>query len=226
VRAEQKAQAANVEATQWLKAIQDVYPVLNLPAGDVACLAFVIDTSGSMRDPQTKRLWGSVLDSIGAVLAAHPEVQFLQGFDAAGGIIFSSRNEWLPRTPEILKTIEQALSSYDRDTASDPIPGIHRALRGLPSGGQTVGSLHLCVIGDELNSTDPTESILRRLDQLNPSDVTGNRRATISVIQLPTMVRAAGGSMASTGARFQTVMAEVAGHHGGTFKLLPERELH
>lgn len=223
--AEQRAEAADADAKRLLKAIQEAAPAIALPPGDARCLAFVVDTSGSMRNPKTNALWSAVFYAMAEEIAAHRDVDHLMAFDANGRIIFSGNQEWLAPTPENLQRIETILAGYDEDTQSSPVPGIYRAMRVLPPAGGKA-RLQVCVIGDELNSADQTELVLRRLDELNPADARGRRAASISAIQLPTTVRYAGtGGMGNTGVRFQALMTEVAKQHGGTFKLLPENSL-
>src|SRR3954463_1295244 len=63
-------------------------------------LVFVIDTSGSMRDPNTDGLWGIAIRKIGEVLDVYPEVDGVQVLDADGRFILNGgRNGamgWLP----------------------------------------------------------------------------------------------------------------------------------
>jgi RNA polymerase sigma factor (sigma-70 family) len=224
--AEAQDRAADAEVVALLKTVQSASPAVEAPPVDAVCLAFVIDSSGSMRDPKSGRLWQSVSDVIGRTLAAHPEAAFVLGLDANGRTIFSAGDRWLPRTADVLPAIEQAVASYEPDNFSNPVPGLYRAMRGLEARATTGPKLHVCVIGDELNLTDQPESVLQRLDELDPADATGKRRATISAVQLPTTVPTPGGAMGNTGLRFQAIMTQVAKRHGGTYALLPERELH
>jgi RNA polymerase sigma factor (sigma-70 family) len=224
--AEQQDRAADAEVVALLKMVQSASPVVDLPPAGAVCLAFVIDTSGSMRDPETGKLWKSVSEAIGRTLADRPDVEYLLGLDAGGRIIFSAGDQWLPRTADVLPALERAIASYEPDNLSNPVPGIFRAMRELPAAGLAGPTFHVCIIGDELNMTELPESVLQRLDTLDPTDAAGKRRATISAIQLPTMVRSPGGPLGNTGLRFQAVMTEVAKRHGGTFALLPERQLH
>jgi RNA polymerase sigma factor (sigma-70 family) len=218
---QQRMQAADADIGKLLKEIREAPSALGPPPGDAAGVAFVIDTSGSMRDSKTGNLWPVVSRSIGGVLAAYPDARFFIVFDADGRNIFSGRNGWLPRTAESLQQSEQTLSGYGVYTESSPVPGVSNVLRVLTSMNKTPALLHLCVIGDEF--TGEPEPVLRRLDELNPRVADGKRQATISAIQLPTTLRE--GTMANTGLKFQAVMTEVAKEHAGSFTLLPETVL-
>jgi RNA polymerase sigma factor (sigma-70 family) len=221
--AEQRAQSADGDARQLLRAIQDASPTIPFPAGDANCLAFVIDTSGSMRSPKDGKLWPAVWAAISETLAANRDVNHVIALDANGRIIFAGAKEWMAVNTENVSRLERALAAYDQDTQSSPVPGIYRAMRVLPPQ-HGASRLRVCVIGDELNSGDQIESVLTRLDELNPAGANGRRAASISAIQLPTTIRYAEG-MGNTGVRFQTLMTEVTRQHGGTFKLLPQSSL-
>ena len=222
--AEQRAQAADADAGQLLKAVQDAAPKIGFPAGDAVCVAFVIDTSGSMRDPRHGGLWPAAVQAVRETLAAHPDAKFIMGFDADGRIMFSGESGWLPVNAETLSAVEQAMKSYGQDSISNPVPGIYRAMRELPPPGKSGARLHVTVIGDEF--IDREEPVMRRLAEVNPPGLDGKRRATISAVQLPTTVRYTPtrddqGKMGNTGLKFQALMSEVSRQHGGAFKLLP-----
>ncbi|MEO6569851.1 MAG: sigma-70 family RNA polymerase sigma factor [Opitutaceae bacterium] len=220
---EERTRIADAENGKLLKEIREMSPgTTPPPPGGAGGVAFVIDTSGSMRDFTTQKLWPVVLASIGSTLSTFPEARYFIVFDADGRNVLGGQSEWLSRTPEALRQVEQALANYEVFSESNPVPGISNVLRVLPSQRREAGPLHVCVIGDEF--TSDIESVLRRLNDLNPADAEGNRRATISAIQLPTTSRL-GGTMAATGVKFQAAMTEVAKAHGGTFTLLPDSVL-
>jgi RNA polymerase sigma factor (sigma-70 family) len=223
--AELHAQNADGDARQLLRAIQDMSPTIALPAGDANCLAFVVDTSGSMRSPNNNKLWPAVFTAMKETLDANGDVTHVMAFDADGRIVFPGDTGWVALNPENLSRMERALAGYDLDTQSSPVPGLYRAMRVLPPV-QRVVRLRVCVIGDEFNSRDQIDSVLTRLEELNPAGASGRRAASISAVQLPTTVRYSGvGGMGNTGVQFQTLMTEVTRRHGGTFKLLPESSL-
>ncbi len=223
--AEQRAAGADGDATLLLKAIQDAAPKTAFPPGDAVCVAFVIDTSGSMRDPRTGKLWSAVHEAIRSALAAHPAARYVMGFDADGRRIFSERGGWMRLTSETPAAIEQLLQDYQQDTISNPVPGVYRAMRELPPANRPGAQLHVYVIGDEFNSSDDSVPVLRRLGELNPADPSGRRQASIHAMQLPTTIRLKGGPMGNTGLKFHSLMTEVARQHGGSFRLLPDTAL-
>jgi RNA polymerase sigma factor (sigma-70 family) len=219
--AAQRAQAADADALRLLRAIQEAAPAAEGPPDGAVGLAFVFDTSGSMRNPATGKLWPAVYQAVCDMIEAHPDASFLMGADADGRPLFGGGKGWLPRTAESLQVIQATLDQVNQDTVSDPLPGIYRVMRTLPPASTGPARLRVCVIGDEYNAASDEATALRRLDELNPRESGGRRRATISAVQLPTTVQSPGGPMGKTGLRFQTLLQEVARQHGGTYRLLP-----
>jgi hypothetical protein len=182
-------------------------------------VAFVIDTSGSMRDPTTNQLWTAAQAMARELIASHPEVQFLALFDASGRPMIPGEG-WLPRNADTVRKITATIATYNEDSPSNPMPGVLRALRSLPPPSDATAQPHICVIGDEINSSDQPAAMLNTLEVHNPADRSGHRRVSISAVQLPTTIRYSGGGMGNTGVRFQELMTEVAIRHGGTYTLL------
>jgi RNA polymerase sigma factor (sigma-70 family) len=196
--AEQRARAEDADATELLIAIQEAAP----------------------------KLGSGVFAAIKDTIAARPDANFVTLYDGDGRPMFGQRG-WLAVNDESLVAIAHVLEEYQQDSVSNPVPGIYNAIRDAPSPTKTGARLHICVIGDEFNSADKEESALRRLQEVNPADADGHRRATISAVQLPTTTRYMGssGKMGNTGLRFQSLMTEVARQHRGSFKLLGDDAL-
>lgn len=186
-------------------------------------LAFVIDTSGSMRDIRHGGLWPSARRAILDTLSAQPPGTRVQLLDADGRFILARRGTgaaaWHEDTPELRTLIETRLSEYRQDTVSNPIPGIVNAFRFLLDRDDSAMRMGIVVLGDEFVAAP--EPALRRLDELNPADAEGRRRVAIHAIGFPTTVRQTF-SMGNTGVKFADVMRSIAQEHGGTFVALPE----
>lgn len=193
---------------------------VGLPA-DSTHVCFIIDTSGSMRDPTTERLWGIVLRKFDEVLDAYPNLKGLQFLDADGRFIFGGRtNEhWLDDTVEVRAAVKAALDRYDIFSNSNPVPGIMRAFRTLNDPNDPNMKMAIFVLGDEFTGT--AEAVLRRLDELNPKDEKGRRRVVINAIGFPTAVKM-GFSMGNTGVKLANLMREVTFQHGGAFIALQD----
>ncbi|MBI4621761.1 MAG: VWA domain-containing protein [Verrucomicrobia bacterium] len=188
-------------------------------------LAFVIDTSGSMRDPNRGGLWPIVIDTIEATLDAHPQLAGVQLLDGDGRFILGRRGNgaagWLPNAPATRESIKRVLSRYDQDSISNPIPGIYNAIRFLQDKDASGLRMGIYVLGDEYTSSDPAGAVLDRLDALNPRNTNGRRPITISAIGFPTTIRYQF-SMGNTGLRFANLMRLLTYDHDGTFVALPD----
>ncbi len=200
---------------------ENVQPTpLGLPANS-NYVAFVIDSSGSMRDPTTERIWAVVLRKFEEVLDAYPKIEGVQFLDADGRFILGERadEKWLPDSPEVRSAIKQGLLRYDIFTNSNPVPGIVRALRTLRDESNPDMKMTLFILGDEFTGT--ADAVLRRLDELNPRDKDGKRQVVINAIGFPTSIKV-GFSMDNTGVKYSNLMRELTYQHGGAFIALQD----
>jgi hypothetical protein len=187
-------------------------------------VAFIIDSSGSMRDPNSERIWPIVLKKFDEVLNAYPEVKGVQFLDADGRFILSGRQaeqDWLPDNAATRNAIKSALVDYQIFSNSNPVPGIVRALRTLLDEKDPEMRMTIFILGDEFTGT--ADAVLRRLDELNPKLENGKRRVVINAIGFPTAVKM-GFSMGNTGVKYANLMREVCFQHGGAFIALQEIE--
>lgn len=187
-------------------------------------LAFVLDTSGSMRDPNTGGVWPTVLNAIETTLDAQPQLVGVQLIDGDGRFILGRRGTgaagWLPNTADTRATMLKWLRSYNQDTVSNPVAGVANAIRFLDDkrGAMRMG---IYILGDEFVAAEAT-SVLEQIATLNPPEAgTGRRPITISAIGFPTTIRFQF-SMGNTGLRFADLMRQITGEHGGAFIGLPE----
>lgn len=197
---------------------------VGLPIGN-NYIAFVVDTSGSMRDPNHGGLWPIAIRSIENVLDVYPTIDGIQLLDGDGRFIIGRRGTgsegWLPDTPQIRDEIKRRLRRYDQDTVSNPVPGIYNAMRFLYDKENPKMRMGIFVFGDEFNSPDTADSVIRRLDELNPADENGNRKVVINAVGFPTTIRYQF-SMGNTGLRFSNLMRTVTYLHGGAFIALQD----
>ncbi|MDP3072441.1 MAG: hypothetical protein Q8N18_19265 [Opitutaceae bacterium] len=205
--------------------LKDVKPApVGLPVGD-NYIAFVIDTSGSMRDPNTNGLWPIVIRSIESVLDSYPNIEGIQLIDGDGRFVLGRRgagsSAWLPDNRDTREAIKRTLRRYEQDTVSNPVPGIYNAMRFLFDRDNEKMRMGIFVFGDEFNSSDSADAVIRRLEELNPQDEKGNRRVTINAVGFPTTIRYQF-SMGNTGLRFANLMRTVTHLHGGAFIALQD----
>jgi len=205
--------------------LKEVPPApVGLPVGS-NFLAFVVDTSGSMRDPNFGGLWPVVIRTIETVLDAYPNVQGIQLIDGDGRFILGRRGSgtagWLPDTPQTREAIKRTLRRYDQDTVSNPVPGIYNAMRFLFDKENPGMRMGIFVFGDEFNSPQSADEVIRRLDELIPASEQGARAVTINAVGFPTTIRYQF-SMGNTGLRFANLMRTVTYLHGGAFIALQD----
>lgn len=196
--------------------LKEVPPApVGLPA-DSTHVCFIIDSSGSMRDPTTERLWGIVLRKFDEVLDAYPNLEGLQFLDADGRFILGGRTEerWLEDSVEVRAAVKAALNRYNVFSNSNPVPGLMRAFRTLRDPNDPNMKMAIFVLGDEFTGT--ADAVLRRLEELNPRDKDGKRSVVINAIGFPTAVKM-GFSMGNTGVKYANLLREVTFQHGGAF---------
>lgn len=184
-------------------------------------IAFVIDTSGSMRDPNTDGLWPIAIRKIEEVLDSYPHVDGIQVLDADARFILGGgpSQGWLADSPETRANIKRTLRRYQGDTISNPVPGIYRIFRTLYDAKNENMKLGIYVFGDEF--TETSEPVLNRLEEMNPADENGHRRVVINAIGFPTTIQFQF-SMGNTGVKFANLMREVCYRHGGAFIALQD----
>lgn len=211
--------------------LADLKPLpVGLPVGS-NYIAFVIDTSGSMRDPNTNGLWSIAIRKIEEVLDVYPQLNGIQVLDTAANFVLARRGGsrgWLPDTPETRAEIKRVLRRYDFDSPSTPVYGIFEVFKRLYDPNNPDMKLGIYVFGDEFNSTQgpltgdgSADSVLKKLDDLNPADENGNRKVVINAIGFPTTIRYQF-SMGNTGLRFANLMRTVTYQHGGAFIALQD----
>lgn len=196
---------------------EDPTPI-GLPA-KASHVAFVIDTSGSMRNQLTNRLHHAVTEQISELLDTLPEVERIQFFDTSGNYMLSgARNHWLPDTPGLRNQALRNIRNYPRLSASDPEPGIRKAIRDLLPALGSNDKMALYVLGDDFRGN--SQSFLLKLDRLNPRDPeSGERRVSINAVGFPTMNNPFQIGAPQGNVRYANIMREIAETHGGVLLL-------
>jgi hypothetical protein len=211
--------AARQKKQPDILALPDAKPLpVGVPIGS-NYIAFVFDTSGSMRDPNSGQIWPIALRKFEEVLDAYPAVQGIQVLDGDGRFVLRGDNQWLPDSPETRDAFKRALRRYDIFSESNPTNGLFRALRTLPDPRNENMKMGIYLFGDEF--TGVADPVIRTLDQLNPADAEGNRRVTINAVLFPTTIRYEFG-MGNTGLKLSNLMREVCYAHGGAMIALQD----
>jgi hypothetical protein len=215
------SQQAAAEANRLLKSFQyENLPPIGLPA-DATHVAFIIDTSGSMRNQLTNQLHYGVIEQITELLDSLPEVKSIQFIDTSGNyMIGGRRGYWLPDTPGLRQQALRAVLNYPILSVSDPEPGVRQAFRDLKSDVKADEHMSLYVVGDDFRGS--TQSFLLKLDRLNPRNpTTGKRPVSVSAIGFPTLISPFQIGAPQGNTRFANIMREIAEAHDGVLILKP-----
>ncbi len=186
-------------------------------------IAFVIDTSGSMRDSSTSLIRGYVVKKFEEVVNSYPDVEGIQILDASGHYLMGSRmgTKWLKDSPEMREAMVRQVRLYPFESQSNPVPGIKRAIRQLYSPEIEDMKFGIYVFGDEF--TGKPESVLVEIRKLNKNE-DGERIARINAIGFPNLIQ---GSMllGQSGLKFAKLMHDLTYEHGGAFIGLERQSL-
>lgn len=193
---------------------------IGLP-NDATHLAFIIDTSGSMRHPFTQQLHAAVLQEIQALLKQLAKVEKIQFLDSSGRYLLqSTRGQWIDNQRSAQQQAMRALQDYPFASVSDPSRGIRKSIQDLLPKLDEQKVMSLFVLGDDFRGS--TQALLRSLDRANPILRSSQQRAaSISAIGFPT--RTSPFTIASPvgNTRFANVMREVVREHNGVLILSP-----
>ncbi|WP_269523774.1 hypothetical protein [Coraliomargarita parva] len=215
------SQKAAAEAKRLLQSFKyENLPPIGLPA-EATHVAFVIDTSGSMRNQLTKQLHYGVIEQITELLDSLPEVKSIQFLDTSGNYMLSGRSRiWLPDTPGLRQQALRSVLNYPVLSVSDPEPGIRRALLDLKPSLNANERMSVYMLGDDFRGN--TQSFLLKLDRLNPRNpANGKRAVSISAVGFPTLISPFQIGAPQGNTRYANIMREIAEEHGGVLILKP-----
>lgn len=181
-------------------------------------IALVIDTSGSMRDQNTNLIRGSVVAKFAQILDSYPDVKGIQLLDSDGYFIVGRRssNGWIKDSQATRADMLRRLRFYGRESSSNPVPGIERAIRVLGDAGGEDMKMGIYVFGDEFTGKS-SDSVLKRFEKLNEGK-DGERIARINALGFPNVVRQGFTlGLNQSGLKFANLMRELTYAHGGAF---------
>jgi hypothetical protein len=195
-------------------------PPIGLPA-EATHVAFVVDTSGSMRNQMTGQLHYGVVEQIRELLENLPEVRSIQFLDTSGNYMLSSRRGfWLPDTIGLRQQALQKILAYPIASVSDPERGLRRAISDLKPSLKAEDYMSIYVVGDDFRGS--TQSLLIQLDRMNPrNQSTGKRPVSISAIGFPTLINPFQIGATQGNTRYAHIMREIAEAHDGVLILKP-----
>jgi hypothetical protein len=195
-------------------------PPIGLPA-EATHVAFVVDTSGSMRNQMTGQLHHGVVEQIRELLESLPEVRSIQFLDTSGNYMLSSRRGfWLPDTSGLRQQALRQILAYPIASVSDPERGLRSAIRDLKPSLKVDDYMSIYVVGDDFRGS--TQSLLIQLDRMNPRNPsTGKRPVSISAIGFPTLINPFQIGATQGNTRYANIMREIAEAHDGVLILKP-----
>jgi hypothetical protein len=195
-------------------------PPIGLPA-EATHVAFVVDTSGSMRNQMTGQLHYGVVEQIRELLESLPEVRSIQFLDTSGNYMLSSRRGfWLPDTSGLREQALRQILAYPIASVSDPERGLRGAIRDLKPSLKADDYMGIYVVGDDFRGS--TQSLLIQLDRMNPRNPsTGKRPVSISAIGFPTLINPFQIGAPQGNIRSANIMREIAEAHDGVLILKP-----
>ena len=195
-------------------------PPIGLPT-EATHVAFIIDTSGSMRNQMTGQLHYGVVEQIRELLESLPEVRSIQFLDTSGNYMLSSRRGfWLPDTIGLRQQALQQILAYPIASVSDPERGLRRAIRDLKPSLKAEDHMSIYVVGDDFRGS--TQSLLIQLDRMNPRNTSnGKRPVSISAIGFPTLINPFQIGATQGNSRYANIMREIAEAHDGVLILKP-----
>lgn len=214
-------QKAAAEAKRLLQSFEhEDLPPIGLPA-DASHVAFIIDTSGSMRNQMTGQLHYGAIEQIRELLDSLPEVRSIQFIDTSGNYMLGGRaGYWLPDTPGLRQQALRQILRYPVSSDSDPTRGLRKSIGDLKPGLSDSDAMSLYVIGDDFRGS--TQSLLIHLDRLNPRNpATGKRPISISAVGFPTLINPFQIGAPQGNTRFANVMRDIAEAHDGVLILKP-----
>ena len=189
-----------------------------LPVGvpvDSNHLIFIIDTSGSMRHPLTGSILPEVIEKIEETLEVYPIVEGIQVLDASGNYILrNTKGKWLPDNPQTRRKIAEGIRRYAFPSVSNPVPGIVKSIQTFNDPDNPNLKIGIYVFGDEFTGT--ADSVIQRIDNLNPPDKDGKRSVTINAIGFPNLINTRFG-VGQTGLKFANLMRELTYRNNGAF---------
>ena len=178
---------------------------------DSEYIAFVVDTSGSMR-----QIWDYVLEEITNVLSIYPSVRGFQVLNDQGHYLYGgSQPRWIPDSPANRSAALDRMRSWLwlPYSASNPAPGIAAAVRDLYDKDRRMA---VFVFGDDYAGSD-FDGFLDRVDRAVASARTGRGTFRIHAIGFSNE------GVAASALNFGMLMRELTRRHEGAFLALPER---
>ncbi|HEU4618894.1 MAG TPA: VWA domain-containing protein [Gammaproteobacteria bacterium] len=198
----------------------DEYKIGGIPV-DSEYIIFVIDTSGSMRQFE----WDSAMRELSETLDVYPHVKGIQIMNDQGEYMFKSyRNQWIPDSPAIRKSVLAAMKNWNAFSNSSPRAGILAAIHTFYDPNKKIS---IYFFGDDFSQgSSAIDSTVREIDHENHASDRNGRRVRIHAVAFPSyweVTRARTPEELLTAADYATLMRVICERNGGTFITVPPR---
>jgi hypothetical protein len=186
--------------------------LLGMPL-DSEYLAFVVDTSGSMR----QYVWDDVQRLVAETIATFPTVKGIQILSDEGQYLMPQfTGDWIPYSAEnTAAALELLTTNWSAFSDSSPGEGILAVINALHAPDRKIA---IFVYGDDLARGSVNE-ILTSITDRNRLDGPATRKARIHSVAFPVYYSVTGSLL--TSANYAALMRDVSQRNGGSFVTLP-----
>ena len=176
---------------------------------DAEYVAFVIDTSGSMKSPW---VWSRLIREFDAILEIYPQVKGFQVLNDQGKYLFSDyRGRWIRDSPTLRNLAKLKLSNWRAYSESNPAPGIYTAIQDLYEEDKRMA---VFVFGDDY-ATSEFGDFIDRIDR-----VVTNRSVSEGTLRIHGVAyRNVFGTASQL--NYATLMRELSLRYDGAFLAMP-----
>ena len=186
--------------------------LLGMPL-DSEYLAFVVDTSGSMR----QYVWDDVQRLVAETIATFPTVKGIQILSDEGQYLMPQfRGDWIPYSAEnTAAALELLTTNWSAFSDSSPGEGILAVIDSLHAPDRKIA---IFVYGDDLARGSVNE-ILTSITERNRLDGPATRKARIHSVAFPVYYAVTGSLL--TSANYAALMRDLSQRNGGSFVAPP-----
>jgi len=180
---------------------------------DSQYLAFVIDSSGSMK----AGAWTTVVETVEETLKVYPDIKGIQVIDTDGYYLDQQyAGRWIPDSAANRRRVLRGIRNMRQARNSSPRRGVQKAIEAFYEPGL---KMSVFILGDDFDEDRTTiEQIAAFVDRINTSDEFGNRLVRIHAVAFPVHVN----QFNLRFVRFSHLMRTLCERNGGTFIALTE----
>ena len=177
---------------------------------DSEYIIFVIDSSGSMRQPV---VWNRLVREVRSTLAIYPRVKGIQVMNNEGYYMFPAyEGRFMPDSAKRRRDIREKLRNWTAFSSSTPVKGITAAIREHYDKDKKIS---VYVFGDDFTSNS-VRRVVKIVEQLNKRTRSGETLVRIHGVGFPVHF-GQNPPINSSHMRYAALMRELADNNNGTF---------